>query len=180
MLALINDILDLSKIESGNVDLSLEAFDPAQLIQESVKLVKPIADNRGVTFIVERMAQPDVQAMADSNRLKQVLLNLLSNAVKYNRRNGTVTLEVVVTDTRMLCIGITDTGVGIPADKHDEVFRPFSRLGMEAPTIEGTGVGLSISRQLIESMGGSLNFQSKIDEGSTFWIQLPLTEPGPD
>jgi PAS domain S-box-containing protein len=177
LLTLIDDVLDLSKIESGNIELLLGPFDPAQLIQESLKLVTPIADKRGVSLVVERSTPPGVQAMADSSRLKQVLLNLLSNAVKYNREGGTVTLDVVVTDANMLCISISDTGMGIPADKHDEVFRPFSRLGMEASTIEGTGVGLTISRQLIESMDGSLDFQSTIDEGSTFWFEVPIAEP---
>jgi PAS domain S-box-containing protein len=177
LLSLISDVLDLSKIESGNVDVLLEPFDPVPLIGESLTLVKPIADKYSVSLIVERTAPPGVQVMADSSRLKQVLLNLLSNAIKYNRRNGTVALDVVFADTDMLRINITDTGAGIPADKHDEVFRPFSRLGKEASTIEGTGVGLTISRQLIESMGGNLDFHSTVGEGSTFWIEVPVAKP---
>lgn len=102
-----------------------------------------------------------------------MLLNLLSNAVKYNHEKGSVTVAAAATDTGMLRVSITDTGLGIPAEKHNEVFRPFSRLGLEASKIEGTGIGLTISRQLVENMGGRLDFDSRLGKGSTFWFELP-------
>ncbi|MDP6953695.1 MAG: ATP-binding protein [Alphaproteobacteria bacterium] len=111
--------------------------------------------------------------LADQSRLKQVLLNLLSNAVKYNRDNGTVTVQADAGEEGKLRLSIADTGSGISADNHDEVFRPFSRVGMEASRIEGTGIGLTISRQLIESMNGHLDFDSAVGECSTFWFELP-------
>jgi signal transduction histidine kinase len=174
LLSLINDVLDLSKIESGSVDLVLEAIDVEQAVRQSIVLVRPLADERGVSFVINGGFESQIYVLADSSRLKQVLLNLLSNAVKYNRETGTVTLDAVTTETGKLRVSITDTGAGISADNHDEVFRPFSRVGMEASRIEGTGIGLTISRQLIESMDGSLDFDSIVGAGSTFWFELPL------
>jgi PAS domain S-box-containing protein len=177
LLALINEVLDLSKIEAGEVELSLGPFDAAEIIQESVALVRPIADQLGVSFIVGWTTPPTLQAMADKSRLKQVLLNLLSNAVKYNHDKGTMTVAAAETSSGTARISISDTGSGIPADRRDEVFRPFSRLGLEASKIEGTGIGLTISRRLVENMGGGLDFDSTVGEGSTFWCELPIAEP---
>lgn len=113
---------------------------------------------------------------ADPGRLKQVLLNVLSNAIKYNRDKGIVTVNAAATVGDMFRISVTDTGPGIAADKFDDVFRPFSRLGMEASKIEGTGIGLTISRQLIEAMGGRLDFESTLGEGCTFWVDVPIAD----
>ena len=176
LLVLINEVLDLSRIESGRVDLSLERVDLTQAIRDGLGLVKPLADKRDVTIVNEADTASKLQVTADPGRLKQVLLNLLSNAVKYNHEKGTVTVGMAVTDTGMVRISITDTGPGIPAEKHDEVFRPFSRLGLETSHIEGSGIGLTISRQLIEAMGGSLDFDSTVGEGSTFWFEVPIAE----
>jgi PAS domain S-box-containing protein len=174
LLSLINDVLDLSKIESGGVDLVLEAVDVEQAVRQSIVLVQPLADERGVSFIINGGFELRPRVLADQSRLKQVLLNLLSNAVKYNCEKGTVTLNAVATEAGKLRVSITDTGSGISADNHDEVFRPFSRVGMEASKIEGTGIGLTLSRQLVESMDGSLDFDSTVGDGSTFWFELPL------
>ena len=174
LLALINDVLDLSKIESGSVDLDLEPIDVEQAVRQSIALVQPLADERGVSFVLNGGFESRVYVLADHSRLKQVLLNLLSNAVKYNREGGSVTLDAVATEAGRLRVSITDTGPGISADNHDEVFRPFSRVGMEASKIEGTGIGLTISRQLVESMDGSLDFDSVVGDGATFWFELPL------
>jgi signal transduction histidine kinase len=176
LLTLVNEILDLSKIESGEIDISLEPVDPAQFIQETLQMVQPLADEREVSLIVDPAVASASPVMADPGRLKQVLLNVLSNAVKYDCDKGSVTVGAAAIDNAMMRISITDTGPGIPADSHDEVFRPFSRLGAEASNIQGTGIGLTISRQLMESMGGSLDFESTVGEGSTFWIEIPLAE----
>ena len=177
LLALVNEILDLSKIEAAESAISLEPVHPITSLQEALQLVQPLADERDVSLIADPAASSAPLVMADPSRLKQVLLNVLSNAVKYGRDKGAVTVAAAATDSDMLRISITDTGPGIPADQHDEVFRPFSRLGAEASDIQGTGIGLTISRQLMESMGGSLDFESTVGEGSTFWIELPIVEP---
>lgn len=174
LLGLINEVLDLSRIEAGRLDLSLETVDLMQVIRESVTLVQPVAKRAQINVSVNAHGVSGIFVEADRNRLKQVLLNILSNAVKYNRTKGTVTVCPVTRNGDMARINVTDTGPGIPAARHDEVFRPFSRIGAEASKIEGTGIGLTISRQLVESMGGSLDFESTVGEGSTFWIELPI------
>ena len=176
LLGLVNEVLDLARIESGRLDLSVESVDLAQTVRESLVLVQPLADERDIAIIVDADIASGTAVMADPSRLKQVLLNVLSNAVKYNRDKGTVSLSAAATDSDMLRISISDTGPGIAAESHDEVFRPFSRLGAEASKVEGTGIGLTISRQLIESMGGTLDFESTLGQGSTFWIEVPIAD----
>ncbi|MDP6952643.1 MAG: PAS domain S-box protein [Alphaproteobacteria bacterium] len=173
LLGLVN-VLDLSKIESGRLDFALETFDPTDAMRESLRLVRPLADERGIAILVERPIAPGTLVRADPGRLKQVLLNVLSNAVKYNRDNGAVRIDAASTADGMLRLSIGDTGPGIPAARHDEVFQPFSRLGAEASKVEGTGIGLTLSRQLAEIMGGRLDFESTPGEGSTFWTEIPL------
>jgi PAS domain S-box-containing protein len=174
LLGLINEVLDLARIEAGRLDLSVETVDLMQVIRESVTLVQPLAKRAQVNVSVNADGVSKILVEADRNRLKQVLLNVLSNAVKYNRANGAVTVSPVTFNGAVARINVSDTGPGIPADRHDEVFRPFSRIGAEASKIEGTGIGLTISRQLVESMGGSLDFESAVGEGSTFWVELPI------
>ncbi|MDP6952325.1 MAG: ATP-binding protein, partial [Alphaproteobacteria bacterium] len=176
LLTLVNDVLDLSKIETGQLDISLARIDPIQALRECMALVQPLAEHNGITLTVSDSLPVDSLVRADMNRLKQVLLNLLSNAVKYNREKGGVSVDAKVNEQGVLRIEVADTGPGIPPERHNEVFRPFSRLGMETSKIEGTGIGLTISRQLMESMAGKLDFTSRAGEGSTFWIELPLTD----
>jgi PAS domain S-box-containing protein len=176
LLELINEVLDLSRIETGRLELSLEPIDPVQVLRDSLVLVQPLADQRGVAINDSTARASGMLVKADPTRLKQVLLNVLSNAVKYNRDNGTVSVDAAVADTAMLRISVTDTGLGIPPEKRDEVFRPFLRLGAEATKVEGTGIGLTISRQLIELMGGHMDLKSEVGVGSTFWFDLPLAD----
>ena len=174
LLSLIDEILDLSRIEAGHLPLSLAAVDLAGVVAESLALVQPLADRKAISVTVTPQIASAPPVMADPKRLKQVIVNLLTNAVKFDHENGAMTVTAATTASGMLRTSISDTGLGIPADKRDEVFRPFSRLSADASGIQGTGIGLTISRQLIESMGGSLDFESTPGTGSTFWFELPL------
>jgi PAS domain S-box-containing protein len=176
LLSLVNEILDLAKIESVGFDLSLEPTNLMQAIQQSLAVAKPLADQRNISLNISPAISAETWVRADPNRFKQVLLNLISNAIKYNRDKGAVTIDANLTGNGRARITVSDTGPGIPAESHDEVFLPFSRLGLESSQIEGTGIGLTISRQLVENMAGELDFDSTPGEGSTFWLELPLAD----
>ncbi|MGZ5075890.1 MAG: PAS domain S-box protein [Methylobacter sp.] len=177
LLELINEVLDLSKIESGNINLSLEPLYCAELIGECLTLIQPIAHVHGIT--ITDTATGDYVIYADRTRLKQVLLNLLSNAIKYNRPQGKVSIQSVMHNGRVR-VSVSDTGYGIPAVRQQELFQPFSRLGAEESEIEGSGIGLTISLRLMTMMGGTIDMESKEGRGSTFWIELPQVAAEPD
>jgi signal transduction histidine kinase len=171
LLELINEVLDLAKIESGKFELSLEPVELAAVVEECLALTSPLAAKGEI-----RLGHDDATGMAvraDRTRLKQALLNLLSNAVKYNRRGGSVAVKVETAPKGRLRVRVSDTGPGIPAGRLDELFQPFNRLGAEAGSIEGTGIGLTITRQLVELMGGTVDVASEVGAGSSFWIELP-------
>jgi len=170
LLELINEVLDLSKIESGKVDISVEPLEIKPLLREICTLVEPMAQQRNITLLGE---VNDCQLLGDRTRLKQVLLNLTSNAIKYNRDGGIVRIDTLPGENERVRISITDTGDGIPEDQQSELFQPFNRLDAEQSAIEGTGIGLVISKRLIELMHGSIGMCSTPGEGSTFWIELP-------
>jgi PAS domain S-box-containing protein len=176
LLALINEVLDIARIEAGHLSLSMEPVHALEIVDLAVELVRPLAANRGIALIVDRAAASDVAVLADRQRLSQILLNLLSNAVKYNREHGTVTIGFERVDGGRLRLTVTDTGAGIAEPKLQLLFQPFERLGAEQTAIEGTGLGLALSRGLADAMGGTLNVTSVVDRGSTFWIELALTE----
>jgi PAS domain S-box-containing protein len=176
LLSLVNDVLDLSRIEAGRLALSLGPVAVPQAIEECLALVQPLADQREIVITVNTDGGPEMHVTADRGRLKQVILNLLSNAVKYNRDQGAVTVSTSSNAAGPLRISVADTGPGIAAEDYEAVFKPFSRLGADKTDIEGTGIGLTISRRLIESMAGRLELQSTLGEGSTFWIEIPLAE----
>lgn len=173
LLELINDVLNLAKIETKGLELSMENVGTHALINECVPVAEALARDRGVTIEVRDCSNAVV--WADYTRLKQVVLNLMSNAVKYNREGGTVSVTCEEVSQDMLRISISDTGNGIAADKQEELFQPFSRLGQENSNIEGTGIGLVITKRLIEGMGGNIGFESTLDVGSTFWVEVPLS-----
>jgi PAS domain S-box-containing protein len=181
LLNLINEVLEIARIEANQQQLSLEPVHAASLLNEALALVRPTAEQRPVQLALHAPQGTDAYVRADQQRLMQVLLNLLSNAIKYNRPGGTVELLARPAagadgDAPFLAIGVRDTGPGIPADRLGELFVAFSRLGAERSGIEGTGLGLALSKRLVEVMGGRLRVESTVGEGSTFWIELPVTE----
>lgn len=175
LLTLINEILDLAKVESGTVTLSMEPVALADTLQETRTMVEPIAAGRGV-----RVLYPDVPGavvLADRTRLKQVLLNLLSNAVKYNREAGAVVLSCEQVGPTRIRLSVQDTGVGLDAEQVASLFQPFNRLGQEGGQQEGTGIGLVVTKRLVELMGGEIGVTSSPGVGSVFWIELATTAP---
>ena len=176
LLDLINDVLDLAKIESGRIDLSLEPVELDLVVEECLLLIAPLAAQSEISLKAHGCG--GVIVRADRTRLKQVLLNLLSNAIKYNRVGGSVTLGVEPEMDDQVRILVTDTGHGVPPDRLEELFQPFKRLGAEQNQIEGTGIGLTITRRIIEMMNGKVDVKSKVGTGSTFWFELPTERLG--
>jgi protein-histidine pros-kinase len=173
LLRLIDDILDLSCIEAGALSLSLGQVEVGELLREIKKTLEPMASRLTLTLGVELEHAPIV-VVADRTRLCQILMNYGSNAIKYNRRSGTVTFSVEPIASDSARIRVTDTGVGIPLEKQGKLFQPFQRAGQENGSIEGTGIGLVITKRLAELMGGAVGFQSVPSTGSEFWVDVPL------
>ncbi|MDH5188937.1 MAG: ATP-binding protein, partial [Rhodospirillaceae bacterium] len=174
LLNLINEILDLSKIESGKDDLQIENVDLAKSCVECFSIAQALINDSGIKLKYPNMKNENRIIRADSKRFKQVLINLLSNAIKYNRKNGEVIVDFATTSDGMVKISVTDTGYGIPENKMDDLFKPFSRLGAEGSNIEGTGIGLVVTKKLVHVMGGQIGVDSEEGNGSTFWVSLPL------
>jgi len=175
LLELINDILDLSRIDSGKIRLSLESINLAQLINDLSNLVYPIAEKEKVQLNLSKV-DPDICVLGDKTRLKQSILNLLSNAIKYNRPSGQVSLKVTRLPDNKVTIEVSDTGIGIPNENFDDLFKPFNRLGADRSEIEGTGIGLAITKKLVELMNGSIIVESEVGKGSQFIIEIPVTD----
>lgn len=176
LLGLIEQVLDLSKIEAGQLNIDIGDINPLDCIHESMSMVENLALERGINMLFHEPDFPVPFLIADKARVTQILLNLLSNAIKYNHKNGQVMISLSMTDDHTLRISVIDKGYGIPLDKHDQVFEPFNRLGRETGTIQGTGIGLTLSREFVELMDGHIDFISDYDKGSTFWVELPVSE----
>jgi PAS domain S-box-containing protein len=174
LLNLINEVLDIARIEVGRMQLSLEPVAAEEIVNDAAGLVRPLAAQRQVSVEVVPNAEGDSHVVADRQRLQQVLLNLLSNAVKYNREGGSVRCSTRAIEGR-LRIEVSDDGMGIPKEELERLFVPFERLGFERSGIEGTGLGLAIAKQLVEAMGGTLEVESVSGRGSTFAVELPLS-----
>ncbi|WP_026331508.1 PAS domain S-box protein [Thioalkalivibrio sp. ALE11] len=174
LLELINEVLDLAKIESGRIQMSLEPVEVGPVVQECLSLVSTMAAQRHIDLHDE--GTEGVVVRADLTRLKQALLNLVSNAVKYNRDGGHVKVDAHREGNDRLRIRVNDTGKGISEDKLDQLFDPFNRLDAESSGIEGTGIGLTLTRRMVEMMGGKVEVRSVPEVGSTFWIELPLMQ----
>lgn len=170
VVALVNDVLDLSTIEAGELRVTVEPFDLGAVIAECEALIQPLADDRGLTL--RTSCAPATYAIGDRLRVKQVVLNLMSNAVKFNVRNGDLTVDVAQIGSDRVRATVSDTGDGIAPEDVHEVFKAFSRLHAKHKHVEGTGIGLTISRQLVELMGGTLTLSSQIGVGSQFRVEL--------
>ena len=175
LLALVSDVQDITRIEGGQLGLTIEPVALGPALRQAVELVRPLAAERGVVLRIDDDAD-GVTVRADGQRLSQVLLNLLSNAVKYNRTHGRVTVSAACLDNARCRIAVVDTGIGIAPEKVARLFQPFERLGAEQTGVEGTGLGLALSRALAAAMAGTISMSSTPGQGSTFWLELPMAD----
>ncbi|MBK6998511.1 MAG: PAS domain-containing protein [Rhodoferax sp.] len=176
LLDLVGEILDFTAIEAGTLALSLHPMPLDEVLLDCQAMMEPQAQKRNISMHFSPLAQP-LWVLADQMRLKQVIVNLLSNAIKYNRIGGSLDVGLSRQADKRLRISVRDTGEGLSADKLAQLFQPFNRLGRESATEEGTGIGLAVSKRLVELMGGSIGADSTVGTGSVFWIDLDLVEP---
>lgn len=183
LLELINEVLDFAKIEAGRIDLSVEDVLLGNVVIESLQLILPLAERRGITvdvfrgdteISIDELAHDSNVVRADYTRTKQVIINLLSNAVKYNTENGKITIKCEKYDKHTIRVSVTDTGNGLDQEQQAQLFTAFNRLGAENSGIEGTGIGLVITQNVVELMGGRISVESEPGVGSTFWFELPI------
>lgn len=175
LLRLVEDVLNYSKLTGNDIELHLNDISLEELLVECVSMVSSFSSESSVSVNVEQACN-QYKVKCDPVRFKQIVINILSNAIKYNCDNGKVIISCKQCDNNMLRLIFTDTGLGIDSCKLDELFEPFNRLGQEGSTIQGLGVGLSISKQLIELMDGNIGVDSTVGKGSRFWIEIPLTD----
>jgi PAS domain S-box-containing protein len=171
LLRLINEILDLSMIESGKVTLSQESMSLSEVLQDCQAMIEPQAQKRGIKMTFPHFGDL-FYVHADRTRVKQVMINLLSNAIKYNQVGGAVIVECVASGENRVRVSVKDTGAGLTPEQLAQLFQPFNRLGQEASTEEGTGIGLVVTKQLVELMHGVIGVESKVGAGSVFWVEL--------
>ena len=175
LLELINDVLDLSKIEAGKTSIAHEPLDLKELASNVQQLLEPIATKQEITFIND--IKTPLCLLADTTRTTQVLINLISNAIKYNKEKGSITLKSKLSDdAQFIRIEVKDSGVGLTEEQIKNIFNPFERLGAETTDIEGTGVGLTLTKELVQLMGGDIGVTSQKGVGSCFWFTLPLLQ----
>lgn len=175
LLELIEGLLDISQIESGNLVLNIASYSLKEILDFCLAMVKPSAEEKSVQINNQVDERPDIKIEVDNKLFKQVLLNVISNAIKYNIQNGSVIIDYSLENNKMLCLSVTDTGKGIEIHNYDKLFDYFDRAGQECSNIAGTGLGLAISKNLIEKMNGTIEFESTVNEGSRFWIKVPVS-----
>lgn len=175
LLTLVNDILDLARIESGRMEMQITVLQLPEVINECCSQNSQLAETRNITLVQEGSCGA-FKVSADRRRLLQVLNNLVSNAIKYNRDHGKVTVSCSAPASGRVRISVTDTGLGLTPERQEQLFEPFNRLGAEMGKIEGTGIGLVIARRLVENMNGTVGVESTVGSGSTFWVELPASE----
>ncbi len=174
LLRLINEVLDLSKIESGKMAVNIEPVNLNKLLTETMASIRPMAQKANITLIDFMSGSTEINVLADEFRLRQVILNLIANGIKYNKSKGSVSLRHEILNYNYVRIHVKDTGKGIPEDFQEKIFNPFERGGAEFTQIEGTGIGLSVTKKLVELMGGQISVHSVENEGSCFHIDIPL------
>ncbi|MBD3609674.1 MAG: response regulator [Gammaproteobacteria bacterium] len=174
LLNLINDVLDISQIESGKLHLKMEKINLNDILSECIEIVTPLGKKLDVDLVFDK--QPSYTVSADYTRLKQVIYNLLSNAIKYNRKHGKVFIDIKKNEQNTIQVNIKDTGYGIPQEKLPQLFEPFNRLGINTSEVEGSGIGLTLVRSFVEQMDAQLGIESTVGEGSCFYIQLPIAD----
>ena len=175
LLDLVNEILDLASIESGQMALTMEPQPLAEVLAECQTMIEPQSTTSGIAVNFPVFARPFL-VLADRRRLKQVVINLLSNAIKYNRKHGTVMLSCTQPSPGRVRLSVQDDGLGLTPEQVNNLFQPFNRLGAEMGPQEGTGIGLAISKRLVEIMGGTIGVTSRLGVGSVFWFELALAE----
>jgi PAS domain S-box-containing protein len=181
LLDLINEVLEISRIEAGKMSLSPEPIQVSSIIHEMMEIVWPLIKERQLTVDLTGSNMNQLYILADRQRLKQVLLNLINNAIKYNKTGGSIKIDSSLMPENergfsSVRISITDTGIGILPEKISLLFNPFERIGAEQSATEGTGLGLAVVKKLVDAMNGTVGVESRLGEGSTFWIELPFTK----
>ncbi len=171
LLRLINEILDLAMIESGKVTMSQEAMSLNDVLQDCKGMIEPQAEKRGISLTFPKFDKP-LYILADRTRVKQVMINLLSNAIKYNTTGGSVIVQCVLTGKDRVRISVKDTGAGLAPNQLEQLFQPFNRIGQEHSVEEGTGIGLVVTKQLVELMGGVIGVESTVGIGTVFWVEF--------
>jgi PAS domain S-box-containing protein len=181
LLDLINEVLEISRIEAGHISLSIEPVLVSEVIQEMIEFVIPLASNRQIKIEFEATADDQIFVKTDRQRFKQVLLNLINNAIKYNKQGGSIYLKAEIMPANhenipLVRISVKDTGHGISSTDMPKLFMPFERIGADKTLTEGTGLGLTVVKRIMDALGGTIGIESVLDQGSTFWIELPSIE----
>lgn len=179
LLELINEVLDISRIESGKIDISVELVDLVFIVDNVISISRSLAEKNNISIEYQKIPDGNIFAEVDPLRFKQVVLNLISNAIKYNKPNGSVVVSFEKLGDSQIRFAVKDTGYGIPDENKEKIFMPFERFDMNSEQIEGTGIGLTISQKLIELMNGSIGFESVTGEGSFFYVDVPVSEKTP-